>query len=163
MPDIYPFSEKGETYSEDDFERLGRRGRRAVELAEMKIPVVPGFVIDSRLTPDLPNKDVTDLLKKGMISIEEGIGRKFGDAANPLLIKIVVSSNLSLPIYPTVFNIGLSPITMSGFANLIGEKAAWFEYCYLLRTVGTKIFDINHSQFDEIITRYNDDVEGMKQ
>lgn len=163
MPDIYSFSEKGETYSEDDFERLGRRGRRAIELAEMKIPIVPGFVIDSRLTPDLPNKDVTDLLKKGMISIEEGIGRKFGDVANPLLIKIVVSSNLSLPIYPTVFNIGLSPKTMNGFANLIGEKAAWFEYCYLLRTVGTKIFDINHSQFDEIITHYNDDVEGMKQ
>ena len=162
MPDIYPFSEKGESYSEDEMERLGRRGRRAIELAEMKIPVVPGFVIDSKLTPELATKDFSGSLRRGMAGIEEGIGRKFGDPVNPLLIKIVVSSNLSLPGYPTVFNIGLSPATMSGFANLIGEKAAWFEYCYLLRTIGTKIFDLSHEKFDEIIAHYNDDVEGMK-
>lgn len=162
MPEIYPFSEKGETYAEEDMERLGRRGRRAIELAEMKIPVVPGFVIDSRLTPELPSKDFSESLRRGLVGIEEGVGRKFGDAANPLLIKIVVSSNLSLPFYPTVFNIGLSPTTMPGFSTLIGEKAAWFEYCYLLRTIGTKIFDIAHERFDEIIARYSDDVEGMK-
>lgn len=162
MPEIYPFSEKGETYAEEDMERLGRRGRRAIELAEMKIPVVPGFVIDSRLTPELPSKDFSESLRRGLIGIEEGVGRKFGDAANPLLIKIVVSSNLSLPFYPTVFNVGLSPTTMPGFSTLIGEKAAWFEYCYLLRTIGTKIFDIAHERFDEIIARYSDDVEGMK-
>ncbi|EHQ05261.1 putative PEP-binding protein [Leptonema illini] len=162
MPEIYPFSEKGETYAEEDMERLGRRGRRAIELAEMKIPVVPGFVIDSRLTPELPSKDFSESLRRGLVGIEEGVGRKFGDAANPLLIKIVVSSNLSLPFYPTVFNVGLSPTTMPGFSTLIGEKAAWFEYCYLLRTIGTKIFDIAHERFDEIIARYSDDVEGMK-
>lgn len=162
MPEIYPFSEKGETYAEEDLERLGRRGRRAIELAEMKIPIVPGFVIDSKLTPELPTKDYAEVLRKGFAAIEEGIGRKYGDAVNPLLVKIVVSSNLSLPFYPTVFNVGLSPVTMDGFAKLIGEKAAWFEYCYLLRTIGTKIFDIGHDRFDEIIARYSDDVEGMK-
>ena len=162
MPEIYPFSEKGETYAEEDMERFGRRGRRAMELAEMKIPVVPGFVIDSRLTPELPSKDFSESLRRGLVGIEEGVGRKFGDAANPLLIKIVVSSNLSLPFYPTVFNVGLSPTTMPGFSTLIGEKAAWFEYCYLLRTIGTKIFDIAHERFDDIIARYSDDVEGMK-
>lgn len=162
MPDIYPFSEKGETYAEEDMERLGRRGRRAIELAEMKIPVVPGFVIDSRLTPELPSKDFSEILRRGLAGIEEGVGRKFGDPTNPLLIKIVVSSNLSLPFYPTVFNVGLSPTTMPGFSMLIGEKSAWFEYCYLLRTIGTKIYDITHERFDEIIARYSDDVEGMK-
>lgn len=162
MSNIYVFQGKGESYPQDVHERVGRRGRRMLELTEMKIPVVPGFIIDSQYTPFLLKEDFTSLLRKGLSYIEEGINRKYGDPNNPLLLKVVVSSNLSLPIYPTVFNIGLSPLTIEGFAKLIGEKSAWFEYGYLIRTIGTKIFDIEHTKFDDILAKYEDTAEGLK-
>jgi hypothetical protein len=40
MSRIYVFQGKGEKYSEDVYERVGRRGRRMLELTEMQIPVV---------------------------------------------------------------------------------------------------------------------------
>ena len=162
MPDYYPFSQKGCTTDEEVWERSGRRGQRAFELAAMGLPIVPGFVLDSGLTPNMASANLGPIVKEGLGAIEEEVGRKFGDISNPLLVKVVVSSNLSLPIYPTVFNIGLSPVTMAGFASLIGEKSAWFEYCYLLRTAGTKIYDIEAARFDEIQKKYPDTVEGLK-
>ncbi|MFN3246628.1 MAG: hypothetical protein ACK42K_08000, partial [Leptonema sp. (in: bacteria)] len=163
MSRIYVFQGKGEKYSEDVYERVGRRGRRMLELTEMQIPVVPGFIIDSQYTPYLITDDFSSMLREGLKYIEEGVGRKFADPLNPLLLKVVVSSNLSLPLYPTVFNIGLSPLTVQGFANLIGEKSAWFEYGYLIRTIGTKILDLEHERFDDIIAKYDDTSEGIKQ
>ncbi|HNJ04457.1 MAG TPA: PEP-utilizing enzyme, partial [Leptospiraceae bacterium] len=119
-------------------------------------------MLDSRLTPKLETMDLKDRLAQGIAEIEAGVGRKYGDPNNPLLLKIVCSSNLALSIYPTVFNIGLSPTTIQGFINFLGEKAAWFEYCYLIRTAGVKIFDIPDSQFAEIEKKHPPSPEGMK-
>jgi len=163
MPDIYPFSQKGCTTDKTVWERSGKRGKRAFELAELNMPIVPGFMIDSRLTPKMETLDLKPMLQEGLSAIEKEIGRKYGDAENPLLLKVVCSSNLSLPIYPTVFNVGLTTGTISGFAKIIGERAAWFEYCYLLRTAGTKLYDIPGSKFDEIEKKFPADVEGTKQ
>ncbi|MCE9597891.1 MAG: pyruvate, phosphate dikinase [Spirochaetia bacterium] len=162
MPDIYSFSQKGCTTDKNAWARSGKRGQRAFELAEMNLPIVPGFVVDSRLTPKLEGMDMKALLKEGVDQIEAEVGRKYGDASNPLLLKIVCSSNLALPIYPTVFNVGLSPTTIQGFITFLGEKAAWFEYCYLVRTAGVKIFDIPDSKFAEIEKKHPPTPEGMK-
>ena len=163
MSNIYPFSLKGATKDEEAWERVGKRGVRAFELAEMGLPVVPGFVIDCRLTGKMEAQNVGAMLKEGLPQIEEQVGRKYGDADKPLILKVVCSSNLNLPIYPTVFNVGLSPTTMPGFAAQIGgEDKAWFEYCYLLRTAGTKLFDLTHDQFDAIEQKHEKNAEGLK-
>ncbi len=163
MANIYPFSVNGCTDDREAWERVGKRGVRAFELAQMKLPVVPGFVIDCRLTRKLEGMDVATMVKEGLPLIEQLVGRKYGDTENPLIMKVVCSSNLNLPIYPTVFNVGLSPATIPGFAKMIGgEDKAWFEYCYLLRTAGTKLFDLTHKQFDEIEQKHQKNAEGLK-
>ena len=162
MPEVYPFSYKGCTSDKNIWGRSGKRGERAFELAEVGTPIVPGFIIDAHTSAKLESLDVKDLVKSGLKEIEEGIGRKYGDASNPLLVKVVCSSNLSLPFYPTVFNVGLSPVTIPGFATLIGEMAAWFEYCYLIRTAGAKLYDIEPSKFDEIEKKHPVTAEGRK-
>jgi len=162
MSEIYTFSQKGCTNNKDVWGRSGKRGQKAFELAELGTPIVPGFVFDSELTSKLATANVKELVSNGLKEIEDQIGRKYGDPENPLLLKIVCSANLSLPIYPTVFNVGLSPQTIPGFAKLIGEQAAWFEYCYLIRTAGTKIYDIDASKFDEIEKKHPLTPEGKK-
>ena len=162
MADIYPFSEQGCTADQGVWERSGRRGERALELAEMKLPIVPGYIIDARVTPRMAAFDLRRESEAGLRLIEQGIGRKFGDPANPLLLKVVCSSQLKLPMYPTVFNVGLSSKTIDGFARIIGEQAAWFEYAYLLRTAGTKLHDLPEEKFDEIQKKHAQTVEGNK-
>ncbi|MDH5654943.1 MAG: PEP-utilizing enzyme [Spirochaetia bacterium] len=162
MSEVYPFSHKGCTSDKNVWNRSGKRGQRAYELAELGLPVVPGFIIDALASLKLESLDVKDLVAKGLKELEEEIGRKYGDPSNPLLVKVVCSSNLSLPFYPTVFNIGLSPVTIPGFATMIGEMAAWFEYCYLIRTAGAKLYDIETEKFDEIEKKHPHTAEGKK-
>lgn len=162
MSQIYPFSQQGCTADREVWSRSGKRGQRALELAELKMPVVPGFVIDARVASQIDKADIKAILKEGLPPIEQLIGRTYGNPENPLLVKVVCSSSLSLPFYPTVFNVGLSPITLPGFAKFMGEEAAWFEYCYLLRTAGSKLYDIAGSQFDEIERKFDRTVEGRK-
>ncbi len=162
MSQIYSFSQQGCTADREVWARSGKRGQRALELAELKMPVVPGFILDSRVCARLAQADVRSLMQQGIPPIEQLIGRKFGDPENPLLLKVVCSANLALPIYPTVFNVGLSPVTLPGFSRFMGEEAAWFEYCYLLRTAGTKLFDIPAAKFDEIEKRFDRSADGRK-
>ncbi|MCB1172062.1 MAG: pyruvate, phosphate dikinase [Leptospiraceae bacterium] len=162
MSQIYEFSQNTMPMDDTLPSRAGKRGSRALELAELKLPVVPGFIVDARVTAKLAKLNIQRSVSKGLENISALVGRNFGDTEHPLLVKMVCSSNLSLPIYPTVFNIGLSPRTIPGFSGLMGEQAAWFEYCYLLRTAGIKLYDIPASQFDEIEARYERSAEGMQ-
>ena len=163
MSQIHTFSQAGCTSDQEVWERSGKRGQRALELAELKMPVVPGFIFDSTTVAGIQTADVKTASRPGLDIIEQGIGRKYGNTENPLLVKVVCSANLVLPLYPTVFNIGLSPQTIPGFAKMIGEENAWFEYCYLLRTAGVKLYDIPEDQFDAIEKKYDrSSAESMK-
>ena len=59
---------------------------------------------------------------------------------------------------------GLSPVTLPGFAKMLGgdEQKAWFEYCYLLRTAGSKLYDIPKEKFDQIEASCSKDLEGQR-
>ncbi|MCB1318289.1 MAG: hypothetical protein KDK27_20120, partial [Leptospiraceae bacterium] len=62
MSQIYAFNSDGCTRDRSVWERCGRRGQRALELAEMKMPVVPGFILDARACAHLGSGDVRGLL-----------------------------------------------------------------------------------------------------
>ena len=127
--------------------QIGVRGRRAVELAEMGLPVAPGFIIDSTLTKKLPDMNVKELLAGYIAQIEKETKKVFGDPKKPLLLKVVVSSDLNVPHFPSIHNIGLNDAILEGFAKLTDEEFAYNEYCYLMRNVGIKLFDIEASSF----------------
>ena len=164
MLEVHNFSQKGCITDENIWECCGKRGQRAFELASLSLPIVPGFVIDAKSSARLDKENIADALILGLSDVEAEIGRKFGDQENPLLLKVICSSNLTLSIYPTVFNVGLSPVTIPGFAKMLGEdeQKAWFEYCYLLRTAGIKLYDIPAEKFREIEAAASKDLEGQK-
>ena len=163
MSKAHIFSEKHTVTDEAILDSCGKRGQRAFELATLNLPIVPGFILDSITCLKLEHLNLDELLPPALKIIEEGIGRKFGDADNPLLLKLVGSSNLTLPIYPTVFNIGLSPKTIPSFAKMLNsEQKAWFEYCYFLRSVGEKLYNIEKEKFDDIEEKADGSIEAQK-
>ena len=50
MENIIFFNKDLEAVDENTRKKLGIRGRRAVDLAAMGLPIAPGFIIDSELT-----------------------------------------------------------------------------------------------------------------
>ena len=130
---IHFFSQKDVIPQKIESEKLGIRGRQANEFAELGFPILPGFILDtdiaSEIKPGVIEKDITALLDK----CAKLVGKRFGDKENPMLIKIVISSNLAISTYPTLHNFGLVKPTIEGFANWVGEDFAAHEVLFLLR------------------------------
>jgi pyruvate,orthophosphate dikinase len=114
-------------------EKLGIRGRQANEFAELGFPILPGFILDtdiaSEIKPGEIKKDIASLLDKcaGIV------GKKYGDPENPMLLKVVISSNLAITTYPALHNFGLVKPTIQGFAHWVGEDFAAHEVLFLVR------------------------------
>ena len=160
---VHIFTQEGKIQDKEIWDRCGKRAARALELAALKLPVVPGFVIESTASRKLDQLNIIDLVREALTEIEMGVGRRLGDEDNPLLLKLICSSSLVLPIYPTVFNVGLSPLTITGLAKLLGsETKAWFEYCFLIRTVAIKLYDIAPEKLDKIQDSCANTLDGQK-
>ncbi|GHV84664.1 pyruvate, phosphate dikinase [Spirochaetia bacterium] len=114
-------------------ELLGIRGRQANEFAELKFPILPGFIIDTTLAsvfdPKAARKDILSLLNK----IASIVGKDFGGEDNPMLLKVVISPNLAISTYPTLHNFGLAKPTIGGFAQWVGKDFAAHEVLFLVR------------------------------
>jgi len=114
-------------------EKLGIRGRQANEFAELGFPILPGFILDTDIASDIKTaeikKDIAALLDKcaGIV------GKKYGDSENPMLLKVVTSSNLAITTFPTLHNFGLVKPTINGFAKWVGKDFAAHEIIFLVR------------------------------
>ena len=113
-------------------ELLGIRGRQANEFAELKFPILPGIILDTEIAPAVDpkavKKDILELLGK----CAKLAGKNFGDKENPMLLKIVISSNLAITTYPALHNFGLVKPAIDGFAKWVGADFAANEVLFLI-------------------------------
>ncbi len=150
MENIIFFNKDLEKVDEKVRSRLGIRGRRAVDLAAMGLPIAPGFIIDSELTQKLPQVNVKQVLKTFIEHLEKETKKKFGDSEKPLLLKVVLSSDLNVPNFPSIHNIGLNDKTVEGFGKFAGKDFAYGEFEFLLRSIGTKIHDVDEDDLNKL-------------
>ncbi|MBU2573280.1 MAG: pyruvate, phosphate dikinase [Elusimicrobia bacterium] len=107
---------------------LGGKGANLAEMAghpDLKLPVPPGFTLttgicayywaNKRTYPKTLKEDVAKNLRR----VEELTGKKFGDAANPLLISVRSGARKSMPgMMETILNAGLTETTIPGLVKL---------------------------------------------
>ena len=130
---IHFFSQKEVVKQDVDLEKLGMRGRQANEFAELSLPILPGFIIDSDVASSLADQKVAEEIRASVKKVQEIVGKSLGDSKNPLLFKIVVSPNLAVSNYPTLHDFGLARDTVGGFASWVGENFAAHEVLFLVR------------------------------
>ncbi|MBQ7611642.1 MAG: pyruvate, phosphate dikinase [Spirochaetaceae bacterium] len=118
-----------------DRKYLGIRGREANQLAELNLPVLPGIVIDATIAQKLANERCYTTLEPMLNKMGSVVDKKFGDADNPLLLKLVISPNLSFSAYPTLHNFGLTRKTVEGFTAKVGESFAVHEILFMLKGI----------------------------
>ena len=147
---IHFFSNKESLKSNIDKTILGIRGRQLNEFSELGLPIVPGLVMDATTTQSLQQTNVVPLLKPFLKKMGEAVKKEFGDAENPLLLKLVISSNMVIANYPTLHNFGLAKTTIGGFEQKVGKDFASHEVLFLLRGIFSILYKLAELQEDNV-------------
>ncbi|MDC7227197.1 MAG: PEP-utilizing enzyme [Spirochaetales bacterium] len=112
---------------------IGIRGKQAYDLIKMDLPVVPGFIINTDISSKIQKEEnLIDNFKQFFDYYKKLSGKVFDSPDNPMLLKIVMSSNLAIASYPTLHNFGLAENTFEGFSKFVGEDFANHEILFML-------------------------------
>ncbi len=110
-------------------ELLGGKGANLAEMASLGVPVPPGFTITTEVcTHYYKNKKkypqgVEQQVNAALAKVEQIMGKKFGDPANPLLVSVRSGARSSMPgMMETVLNVGLTSKTIPGLVALSGDE-----------------------------------------
>ena len=117
---------------------LGSRGSRAASLAELDMPICPGFIITPEQAKEFIEHpaDMTAPVKAAIAEIEKVMKKTFAGGANILLLKIVESPMLNIQsALPSIHHVGLTNETVRLVADMTGEKFAYSEYVYLINLI----------------------------
>lgn len=156
---VYFFGPGGAEGNKDMKEHLGGKGANLAEMANLNIPVPPGFTIiadvcdyyyshDESYPPEL-KQQVEENLKK----IEEVTGKKFGDPENPLLVSVRSGAAVSMPgMMDTILNLGINEKVVEGLIKKTGnERFAWDSFRRFLQMFGDVALGIPHEKFEAIL------------
>jgi len=112
---------------------LGGKGANLAEMANLRIPVPPGFTITTEVCNYYMNKgtlpkSVKAGVRKSMKRVEQIMGRKFGDPNNPLLVSVRSGARQSMPgMMETVLNIGLTEKTIPGLIKQNNDERSVYD------------------------------------
>ena len=140
---------------------LGGKGAGLAEMANLGLPVPPGFTISAKLCltyleqgtfPDQLHEEVDRHLKQ----LEQATKMRFGDPANPLLVSVRSGAAVSMPgMMETILNLGLNDATVGGL--ITGSKNPRFAYDSYRRFVqmyGDVVFDLGKQPFEEVLGEF---------
>ena len=115
---------------------FGNKASGLATMAQMGIPVPPGFALSLSICEDYYKKgkalpdDFSTLLNEGIDFLEKVSGSMFGGIRRPLLVSVRSGAPVSMPgIMETVLNVGLNRETLRGLIFLSGNpRFAWDTY-----------------------------------
>ena len=106
----------------------GKAAGLTVMAAELALPVPPGFAITTAacreyLSAGWPS-GLDQEIATAMRRLEGAVGRRFGDAGNPLLVSVRSGAPVSMPgMMDTILDLGLNERTTRGLADASGDAA----------------------------------------
>ena len=140
---------------------LGGKGSGLADMTRAGVPVPPGFTVTTeacnefRKTGKFPGGLWEEMLKALKV-VEKQSGKKFGDAANPLLVSCRSGAKFSMPgMMNTILNIGLNDTVVEGLTKLTGNpRFAWDSYRRLVEMFGTTVFGLDDEVFEHPMGEY---------
>ncbi len=138
---------------------LGGKGANLAEMASIGLPVPPGFTIATTMCTryyeegETFPESVQDEVKTGIAHIEGITGKKFGDAADPLLVSVRSGARISMPgMMDTVLNLGLNDQTVEGLASVSDDaRFAWDSYRRFIQMYSDVVLELDHGRFEEAL------------
>jgi pyruvate,orthophosphate dikinase len=143
---------------------LGGKGANLAEMSALGLPVPPGFTITTEACTHYYSHDNTHPpslrgeVAAALRRVESLTGKRFGDAANPLLVSVRSGARASMPgMMDTVLNLGLNDATVDGLARLAGDRRFAFDsYRRFIQMYSNVVLGLDHHMFEEILDDHKD-------
>ncbi|MEY9871291.1 pyruvate,orthophosphate dikinase [Streptacidiphilus sp. MAP12-33] len=137
---------------------LGGKGANLAEMTNLGLPVPPGFTITTEackvyLETGSEPASLRDEVSAHLAALEAQMGKKLGDAGDPLLVSVRSGAKFSMPgMMDTVLNIGLSDASVQGLVAQSGnERFAWDSYRRLVQMFGKTVLGVEGELFEEAL------------
>ena len=138
---------------------LGGKGANLAEMANIGLPVPPGFTITCQTCMEYANADnawpegALDEIRAYRIDLEERMGKKIGDAADPLLVSVRSGAPMSMPgMMDTVLNLGLNDRSIQGLiAQTDNPRFAWDSYRRFIQMFSNVVIGLDGDLFENAI------------
>ena len=156
---IYFFQEGDADGRTEMKELLGGKGANLAEMANVGLPVPPGFTLTAEVCRQYLQNDgewpegLEEALQENLARLEEVTDRKLGDNENPLLVSVRSGAAVSMPgMMDTILNLGLNDEAVQGLAKQSGdERFAWDCYRRFIQMFGNVAMFIPHRLFDQML------------
>src|ERR1043165_623733 len=143
---------------------LGGKGAGLAEMANLGLPVPPGFTITTEVcTHYYANgnaypQELTGQVERALAEVGRLTGRTFGDKSNPLLVSVRSGARASMPgMMDTVLNLGLNDETVEALAQQSGDRRfAYDSYRRFITMYSNVVLGIEHHLFEEILEEYKE-------
>ncbi|GGT17975.1 pyruvate, phosphate dikinase [Streptomyces kurssanovii] len=151
---VYDFTEGNKELKD----LLGGKGANLAEMTNLGLPVPPGFTITTEackvyLESGEEPAELRDEVSAHLDALEQTMGKKLGQADNPLLVSVRSGAKFSMPgMMDTVLNIGLSDESVAGLAQQAGdERFAWDSYRRLIQMFGKTVLGVDGELFEDAL------------
>ncbi|OKO71159.1 pyruvate, phosphate dikinase [Bradyrhizobium sp. AS23.2] len=143
---------------------LGGKGANLAEMANLGLPVPPGFTIPTSVCTyfyahdkSYP-KELQSQVEKALDYVGKLTGKIFGDAKNPLLVSVRSGARASMPgMMDTVLNLGLNDETVEALSELSGDRRfAYDSYRRFITMYSDVVLGFEHHHFEEILDTFKD-------
>src|SRR6266498_3930841 len=143
---------------------LGGKGAGLAEMANLGLPVPPGFTIPTAVcTYYYENgksypKGLRQQVTAALAAVGRITGKTFGDSNNPLLVSVRSGARASMPgMMDTVLNLGLNDATAEAMAKKSGDRRfAYDSYRRFITMYSDVVLGIGHHHFEEILDDHKD-------
>ncbi len=156
---VYTFGGEAAEGKAEMKELLGGKGANLAEMTNLGIPVPPGFTITTEVctyytkTNGQFPEGLEEQVDVALGRVEEIMGAKFGDPANPLLVSVRSGARVSMPgMMDTVLNIGLNDETVRGLiAATDNPRMAFDSYRRFVQMYGNVVLGVESRLFEEAL------------
>src|SRR5579862_8099012 len=143
---------------------LGGKGANLAEMANLGLPVPPGFTIPTSVCTYFYAHDKTypaalkAQVEKALDHVGQLAGKAFGDPKNPLLVSVRSGGRASMPgMMDTVLNLGLNDQTVEALAEMSGDRRfAYDSYRRFITMYSDVVLGFEHSHFEDILDDHKD-------
>lgn len=155
--DVYPFDYDHGAPGRELADLLGGKGAGLAEMTTaLGIEVPPGFTISlpicRRYRENGWPADLDAAIVQQVDRLGDVLGRRFGDASDPLLVAVRSGSPVSMPgMLDTILNLGINDQTVEGLAAVSrDERFAWDSYRRFLQMFATTVRDVEADRLPRV-------------
>ncbi len=140
---------------------LGGKGANLAEMANLDVPVPPGFTISTEACTEYQElngypEGMWDQVLENLSKLEKVMGAQFGGGDDPLLVSVRSGARVSMPgMMDTVLNLGMNDETAEAIARKTGnERFAYDSYRRFLTMFGDVVMGVEHADYEAILSKH---------